>query len=114
MQFETVFDVAEAGFKNWWFPAIGLFFVGLGALFVCFPGPMARVFSYGLEGRPRQAFSWTLLIFSVVWTVMALTATLRDYIDARTALTTGKVTVVEGSVTDFRPMPVKVTRMRAL
>jgi hypothetical protein len=45
------------------------------------------------------------LIFGVVWTVVSFAATLGDYIDARTALATGKVTVIEGLVTDFRPMP---------
>jgi hypothetical protein len=29
MEFETVFDLAQAGYK-WWFPAYGLIFVGIG------------------------------------------------------------------------------------
>jgi hypothetical protein len=105
MHFETVFDVAQAGYRHWWFPAGGLILVAVGAFFVFLPRHTAILFPSGLQGQWRRWFGWSYLIFSVVWTVVALVSTLGGYIDARRALASGKASVVEGVVTDFRPMP---------
>jgi hypothetical protein len=105
MHFETVFDVAQAGYRHWWFPAIGLIFVAIGTLFVFFPRAMTMIFSFGFSRQPRRAFAWTSLGFSLVWTVAAFALTLGDYIVARNALISGQAGVIEGVVTDFRPMP---------
>ena len=48
MQYVLIFDVAESGFRNWWFPAVGLIFVAVGIFLVknrkilpyMFPGQM--------------------------------------------------------------------------
>jgi hypothetical protein len=40
-----------------------------------------------------------------MWTVVTFAATYYDYISLREALEIGQVTVVEGIVTDFKPMP---------
>ena len=34
MQYVLIFDVAESGFRNWWFPAVGLIFVVVGIFLV--------------------------------------------------------------------------------
>jgi hypothetical protein len=105
MHFETVFDVAQAGYKNWWFPACGLILVAVGALLVFFPRVATIIFTFGLGRQPGRGFAWTYFIFSLVWTVATFALTLGDYIAARNALISGRANVVEGVVTDFRPMP---------
>jgi hypothetical protein len=93
MHFETVFDVAQAGYRYWWLPAFGLIFVAIGATTI------------RLGERPHQGFGWGSLIFGLVWTLATLATTLSDYIAARRAPASGRVTISEGVVTDFRPMP---------
>lgn len=100
MRFETVFDVAEAGYKSWWFPASGLIFLALGAAILLFPKWVRLVFS----GPTSRASGWTLIIFASAWTLCAFIPTYYEYILARNALLSGDHRVVEGPVTDFIPM----------
>jgi cytochrome b subunit of formate dehydrogenase len=57
MYFETVFDVAEAGYKNWFFPAIGLILLAITGLFLRFP-KFSRIFSLVLTPRGSRILDW--------------------------------------------------------
>ncbi|MFY9763350.1 MAG: hypothetical protein WB772_21060 [Xanthobacteraceae bacterium] len=107
MIFKTVFDAADQGYivTAGWFPAFGLIFVCLGALMIFAPGIMDRILPSGPQGKARRIFSWCLLIFAVLWTVINFAATYREYRTAVTALRGGEYAIVEGPVTDFVPMP---------
>ena len=98
MHFETVFDVAQAGYRNWWLPALGLIFIAVGAFEVVFPRIARVVIQSGLSPR-------FFIIFSLVWTLVAFGMTFADYILARDALTSGQASIAEGVITDFHPMP---------
>lgn len=103
MHYQTVFDIATAGYKSWNFPAFGLVGIAAGALLVArrkhLPGTWAK--------RPvaSAVFAWFFLVFAVLWTAMAFVATYGDYRSLSDAERSGKVQVVEGLVTDFHPMP---------
>jgi hypothetical protein len=105
MRFETVFDIAEVGYKSWWFPAFGLVFVAVGAAFLLIPVRLRflrwRIFS----DRWGRVFDWAFFIFCVSWTVGTFILTFTQYIAARDALISGRYFVAEGPVADFNPMP---------
>jgi hypothetical protein len=46
-----------------------------------------------------------MIVFGLVWSLAVLAATLSDYIALRQAVASGQVTITEGVVTDFRPLP---------
>jgi hypothetical protein len=101
MRFETVFDVAEAGYQSWLFPVIGIFFVIVSAAMVIFPKEVGLL----LHGQPKsRLYAWGLLASATVGTTWTLAATYSDYLLARNALLSRDYAIVEGPVTDFIPM----------
>ena len=99
MHFETVFDVAQAGYKDWWFPSMGFIFVAIGAVLVFFPR-----FANLIISVPPTA-GWPLIIFASVWILGAFTFSYFPYVQARNALHSGDHSVVKGHVANFIPMP---------
>src|SRR5262245_23553961 len=100
MHFETVFDIAEVGYKAWYFPAVGLLFIVLGAVILLVPPNYLR---FIIAGPPSRTAGWVLLIGALLWTAVAFVGTFVPYIASRNALRTGAYSLVEGSVTDFVP-----------
>lgn len=104
MHYHTVFDVATAGYKSWTFPASGLIFIAIGAVLVAnrknLPGRWSK--------RPKasNAFAFFFLGFAVLWTLSSFLSTYGEYTTLSTASESDGRKVVEGAVTDFRPMPV--------
>ncbi|WP_119268584.1 hypothetical protein [Taklimakanibacter deserti] len=105
MQFETVFDAAQTGYRTWPFAAFGLIFVVVGALLVFAPLLMQPIHPGGLQGRPRVYFSRAFLGFAICWTTITFASTFSEYRSIRYALATGQYETVKGKVTDFIPMP---------
>lgn len=103
MNYKVIFDIAEVGYKSWSFPAFGLIFVAIGLLLVIFrkliPG------WWGNHPRARNAFSYFFLGFAVIWTLASFLGTYNEYSTLRSAQKTGSFNVVEGKVTNFKPMP---------
>jgi hypothetical protein len=103
MSYRVVFDVAEAGFKSWTFPAFGLIFVAVGVFMVIarksLPGSWAN--------RPKAsaAFAFFFLGFALLWTLVSFMATYRDYSSLAAEESSGQVQVAEGRVSNFNPMP---------
>lgn len=105
MNFKTVFDAARQGYAIWWFPAFGLIFVAVGALFVFAPTLTDQFLPYGPKGKARIFFNRFYLTFALIWTSTSFGCTYLDYTLARLSLKNEKYSVVEGPVTNFVPMP---------
>ena len=104
MNYEVVFDVAEAGYRYWWGPAVGLVFVIIGMCQLIY---VYRNFR-GAAVQPvpsKRAFVLPSFFtaFALAWTVVALVSTLGDYLNLKEALDCANVETVEGRVTHFRP-----------
>jgi len=100
MHFKTVFDVTQQGYAAWWFPAFGLLFVCIGALFVFAPTTMNRLLPRGPKGRARTVFNWCFFIFAIAWTLLNFVITYDSYRKAMMALRDGQYAIVEGYVSD--------------
>jgi len=102
MDYETVFDVLDAGYRYWWFPAGGAVFVALGLA-------LPRLIRAGVFRRSppfmEKWFPRVFLSFSIIWTTIALVLSLADYLGSVAAMKNGRTQFVEGKVTDFVPMP---------
>jgi len=97
----VAFDLAEVGYRQWPFAAIGLLFVGVGTLLVRYRKQL-------LDSSPRwfrSAFPIAFLGFSLIWTTIAFALTYAEYHLLGRALREGRVAVVEGPVENFVPMP---------
>ena len=101
----TVFDLAQAGYRNWWFPASGLIFVFIGSLLVFAPDWMQKLLPYGFQGRARRLFSWFFFVFALLLTGTSIVGTYGQYLSLRQVEGDGRFKVVEGEVRSFRPMP---------
>ena len=104
MHYQTVFDIATAGYKSWTFPAFGLIFIAIGVVLVAHRKNLSGMGSK----RPRagNAFAFFFLGFAVLWTATSFLSTYGEYSSLSKAGITDGRKVVEGTVTDFKPMPV--------
>ncbi len=103
--YEVVFDIAQAGYQQWTFPAFGLIFVGISSLLLVSRSWRFKAFR---NGRSERAAKWGILMmtgFAVFWTLAAFLGTYSEYRQLRRAAETGKYESVEGIVTNFVPMP---------
>ncbi len=108
MHYQTVFDLAQAGYKSWWFGTSGLLFLVVAILFLRYQRIQAALNSSSLLGASplvgNTAIPKFAIVFAAGWTLIAFGATYPEYRSAREALDTGRYSVVEGQVTDFVPM----------
>jgi hypothetical protein len=105
IMFKTIFDAGQQGYTTIWFPTFGLIFVVIGALLVFRPALMLTLLPNGLQGRARKIFSWFFFIFALLWTAISFIVTFLEYLKVTSDLSAGRYSVVEGTVTDFVPMP---------
>ena len=102
MQFDTVFDAAQAGYNVWsLFVVCGLLAVAVGGLMVFAPDFMKHL-SPIVQGKAGGIFC---LAFAIFLNVALLASTYIEYASIRHALRTGEYQTVEGVVMDFVPMP---------
>ncbi len=103
MDYKVVFDITEAGYRSWTFPALGFAGVVVGAVLVAarkhFPGVWHK------HPRASSTFAFSFLGFATFWTAATFLGTYAEYSSLRTARETNHASVVEGVVTDFKPMP---------
>ena len=97
MPYVTVFEITQKPFQ-WWFPASGLIFVLIGAAFI-WAGRR-----WPSQKRMRIA-GYFMLGFASLWVLFAFGLTFSEYRQCVDAYRSGKYTVVEGQVENFRPMP---------
>jgi len=100
--YQTVFDITQTGFKSWKFSALGLIFVAFGFA-------MPFLIKKGIIRKSPQAMEkWLPLFFvgfAILWTMTSFIATFDDYRRASGAMRSNQAEVVEGMVTQFKPMP---------
>jgi len=104
MEYRTAFDIASVGYKSWPFPAFGFIFIFVGAILVA-----ARKHLPGWWGKHPTAsnfFTLSFFGFAVVWTIVSFFGTYRDYSFASKAMESDRALIAEGTVTNFKPMPV--------
>ncbi|MEW1780679.1 hypothetical protein AB0305_00625 [Arthrobacter sp. NPDC080086] len=104
MEYRTVFDVAEVGYKAWTFPAFGLIFVAIGGVLVAYRKRLPGWSKW--HPRASTAFVFYFFGFAILWTSTAAISTFSQYSALSKARADNCVRVVEGLVTDFKPMPV--------
>ncbi len=101
MDYQVVFDIGAAGFRDWWFPGTGLAFVLTTFLALRFRNTVEKT----MPRFARGAGIPILFGFSLIWTAAASIATCGEYFSMRSALQNGRYQFVEGPVEDFKPMP---------
>jgi hypothetical protein len=97
MQFETVFDVAQAGYKVWWLLIMGPVMVGLGAFVLFFP--RASVVIVHAPSAQRRRLGRIFVRAGIIFMVGGLAVTYGLNLATRKALLSGDYAVVEGTVT---------------
>jgi hypothetical protein len=108
MPYETVFEITQKPFE-WWWPAFGLIFAALGVIFIKFGSRLDRSqnrkqFGLTFSIEPRL-LGWIFVIFASGWTLLVFVLTYSSYKQYIETYRTGKYSIVEGVVEDFRPMP---------
>jgi hypothetical protein len=101
VNFEVVFDAAEAGYRQWWFPAFGLIFVAIGLGMLVY----RRKYPSIERSRWSRIFPHLFTGFAVFWVLITFAITFSDYWELRQSLRSGQFEVIEGTVVDFVPMP---------
>ena len=99
--YKVVFDIADAGYRQWSFAAFALPFVALGILLLALQSRLAPRW----PRFPRRGVLWLWLGFSLFWTVIAFGTTFGEYVRLTSAVRSRQVQWVEGPVEDFVPMP---------
>src|SRR5271165_3827517 len=96
--FYTVFDASTAGWRYWWFPALGLIAVAIGLA-------IPTLFRIGAFRKPppimERWFPRVFLGFAILWTSVTFLTTFVEYRTSVSALKGNRAEVVEGHVTDF-------------
>lgn len=95
-QYQTVFDLAQAGYRQWPFALAGLLFVAAGGALILHPQVFPSVSRKNVVG-----IGWLFVVFASAGTLLALAGTYADYSSLSAALREGRVSVVGGTVTDY-------------
>ena len=100
MQYQTVFDVINVGYRYWYIPAAML---GLTVASIMF---LLLIKLVGGKARGILAFSiYSTLILSPFLSLAMFFSTYSDYRELRNAPQEGKTVVIEGNVENFILMP---------
>jgi len=99
--YATVFDVTQAGFRQWTFSVVGLFLIaaGLSMRTLVRIGIFRPQYPWMMKWFPRLFVG-----FAVFWTLISFTSTFADYRGAVSAMQNNLAHVVEGAVTEFKRM----------
>lgn len=94
MIYETVYDIAGAGYDGWL-----LVFIGLGSIFL----GIHFLYLSRTVGRALRDFGWLWLAISLLWSGWAVGASFSRYRQLRGVLESGGAKVVEGRADSFVP-----------
>jgi hypothetical protein len=101
VSYRIVFDITQAGLKNWPGPAFGLLFVAFGIVLV---RHLSRAPGWWAAHRfALGAFGFLFIGFALLCTAAEVFFSHAEYERFRTAFENGEFSVVEGVVTEFRP-----------
>jgi hypothetical protein len=96
-QYRVAFDLYQKSYE-WWFPAFGLIFVAIGAALVW----LGRAMNWQ---RSRRFVGYYMIGLACLWSGVTFSTTFREYTVLRSAYRRSQFSVIEGRVTNFRPMP---------
>jgi hypothetical protein len=101
MNYETIFDLTQEGFRFWPGPALGGVFLLAGAWLIAARDRLPK------STLPffNRVFPFVFFGFAVVWTIVMSASSYREYRELSAALQANRLLLVEGRVTNFRPMP---------
>ncbi len=102
MDYTTVFDVSQSGFRQWWFPASGLIFIAVG---LALPALIRAGVFRKVPPAMEKWFPRVILGFAIFWTLTSFVGTFGGYWSAVQIMRSDRAEVVEGVVTEFKPMP---------
>lgn len=96
MHYSLVFDVAEAGYRYWWLPSIG---IGLAIAFsLC--ASLKKI----LPISQKKILLLRLgSAFCLLWSIILFISTYSDYAHMRNSLMAGNYKILEGTIMDFVP-----------
>ncbi|MFZ6875978.1 hypothetical protein ACO0LF_28285 [Undibacterium sp. Di27W] len=103
-----VFDITQAGYKSYTFPASGLIVVTIGAVMLFFHFIHKRQNPPGSKARLWGQSPWFFYFFfgfSCIWTITSFHSTYSDYTELRSAYEQGQCKRVEGRVENFKIAP---------
>jgi len=109
----VAFDLLEAGFKEWDFVKYGFIFLFIGLVMQFGPKLLPKVADvvgqlFDPNFKQRTIARWLpkfFIGFSIFWILSVFGMTYTGYSKLVSAYDTGEFEVVEGFITDFRPMP---------
>jgi hypothetical protein len=105
-QFVKVFDVVDAGFRDWTFSAFGLLFVVVGLGIVLFPSIMrALKIPYFEFEKGARTVGFFFIVFASIWTVFCFRQTYSEHQRHAAMVRQNECSIVEGRVVHFSPMP---------
>jgi len=93
----VAFNVLDSGYRDWWFPAMGLLMI-----------PFSFVIFSIIEVQKRKNLAlWKVgfIVFSLLWAMGTFMLTFGEYWNCSHVLASGKASYVEGTVDNFVPMP---------
>ena len=102
MDYTTVFDVTQSGFRQWWFAASGLIFIAVG---LALPALIRAGVFHKVPPFMEKWFPRVILGFAIFWTLASFVGTFGDYWIAVRTMRSNQAQVIEGVVTEFKPMP---------
>lgn len=103
IQYETVFDVIETGYRYWW--CVIVFSACFGAIVL--DQIKTTRFIPDLDGPLKRGNLYILLTVGGSLAFIFFLLTFPEYYGLRSALRQGKIGIVEGKVENFVPMPYK-------
>ena len=101
MTYDVVFDASRGHGIAWTFLAPGILFILLGVAVLTKKIVLPTQMSPQSVARGAKFF----LGFAVLWTTLAAGAMARDYFRLKSVLVGNQAEILEGRVTNFRPMP---------
>jgi hypothetical protein len=105
--FVKVFDVLDAGYRDWMFPAFGLIFVAIGTVIAVFPKivKMTGIPFLTFQSGWRAFARYGMVVFAILWTAVVFLATYSVHLRHKSLVEENRCPVVEGPVEHFVPMP---------
>jgi hypothetical protein len=102
MEYWTVFDILQVGYRSWPSVLVGLAFMLIGVSMFVFPRFWEKIPLRGPEFMRRYS-AYILTGFAAIWTLFAFVGTYSDYAYAKNEYLQGKAEVIEGTVSNFKP-----------
>ena len=102
MEYRTVFDIVQAGYKSWPIVLIGVALTLTGISMIVFPRFWSKIPFRGPEFMRRYGV-YIFTGFFTIWTLLNFATTYSDYAYAKNEYLEGKAGVVEGAVSNFKP-----------